>query len=612
MRRLAFVFIVVACGPPARDRDPDGGGGTDGGSVCTDDEFTCFGQILQRCEGGHFVDQQTCPRVCDPSLGCISCLPQVGNTCVDEEVHMCNADGSIGDLVETCTGTESCDGGRCVDLCGDAAVARSYIGCEYWALDLWNAQQVSLLAPFLGTCFEGTPATLPVCWSGQPAGLCDNGTDCSAAPMGFNCQTREVCLFDAQNAPYAIVVANPSLTSTAQVTIATPGGGSGVVNVPPGGVETIFPQMAPLLLPNQSLAWSSIEAKAYHVTSTRPIVAYQFNPLDNVGVFSNDASLLLPVHTYDTKYFVVTQASVMNRPNHHDWGGYVTILAPAPTTVAVTPTAAVKAGLGGAPAIAAGATQMVTLTAGQAWTLEAVGGADLTGTVVESTDGVPFAAFAGHVAAVISTLAAPCCADHLEDQLFPTSTWGKKYAVARTLVRGLEGDKLRIVAQSEDTSISFSPPIASCPTLLAGEWCEVDVSADVEITANHPILVAQFLYSVGSGSVTNPQGDPALAFMVPVEQFRLAYDLLVPSQYRTNFFAIVAPATGPVILDGVNVEAQLTPFGSMSWRAGRVLVEAGPHRLECGGCGVTVGGYDSAVSYLFAGGLNLEQIVIPD
>jgi hypothetical protein len=31
---------------------------------------------------------------------------------------------------------------------------------------------------------------------------------------------------------------------------------------------------------------------AYRVTSELPVVAYQFNPLENVSVFSNDASLL--------------------------------------------------------------------------------------------------------------------------------------------------------------------------------------------------------------------------------------------------------------------------------------------------------------------------------
>src|SRR5690606_38495873 len=40
---------------------------------------------------------------------------------------------------------------------------------------------------------------------------------------------------------------------------------------------------------------SALTRAAYRVRSSVPVVAYQFNPLDNVDVFSNDASLLKPV-----------------------------------------------------------------------------------------------------------------------------------------------------------------------------------------------------------------------------------------------------------------------------------------------------------------------------
>ena len=45
---------------------------------------------------------------------------------------------------------------------------------------------------------------------------------------------------------------------------------------------------------------------AFQLISTSPIVAYQFNPLDNEGVFSNDGSLLLPTHAMDSLYLVMS------------------------------------------------------------------------------------------------------------------------------------------------------------------------------------------------------------------------------------------------------------------------------------------------------------------
>jgi hypothetical protein len=98
---------------------------------------------------------------------------------------------------------------------------------------------------------------------------------------------------------------------------------------------------------------------------------------------------------------------------------------------------------------------------------------------------------------------------------------------------------------------------------------------------------------------------------VPTEQYRSEYILLVPSQYNQSFMSIVAPAGGNVTVDGADVTAQLQPFGSNAYKAGRIPTTAGQHRIACGGgCGVEVYGWSDAVSYMYAAGLDLEQIVI--
>ena len=54
----------------------------------------------------------------------------------------------------------------------------------------------------------------------------------------------------------------------------------------------------------------------------------------------------------------------------------------------------------------------------------------------------------------------------------------------------------------------------------------------------------------------------------------------------------------------------MTAFGG-AWKGGRFEVGPGSHVLTCeDGCGLEVYGYSDAVSYLFAGGLDLKQIVV--
>jgi hypothetical protein len=641
--RSLLLFVVItaaACGPSTRFGVDGGGNNGDGGgngSCNTPNATRCNGLTYQTCTNGNWTDTQTCtqPNVCVATLGCAACDPQLMKFCSGDTVYNCNPDGTVGSMVQQCA-FEACSGGACQDPCGAAAQNRSYIGCEYWPVDLDNAievlgEPISLGGPpscdayTSGTGFTASTPTLQVClMAGGPfgntvEGLCDYGGDCSASP-GTTCSSDQVCTLDAEHSPFAVVVANPDPSASAMVTLSNASGQSTTVMVAPGAVQSIFPQMAGL--PDQSLDNSMLGPKAYKLVSDHPIVAYQFNPLDNVGVFSNDASLLIPSSAYDTNYYTVTYATLARRPMEHDYNGYVTIVASGPgsTTVMVTPTAAVRAGMN-VPAIAKGTTQSFSLNQFDVLNLESVepnptsgDSGDLTGTVITASQ--PVGVFGGTEATGISPPGSSgnCCADHLEDQIFPASTWGKAYAIARSQMRRSEPDLLRIIAQKAGTTVTFNPaPVSgSCGTLNAGQFCDVWIQGDTEVTGSEPIMVGHYIVSVGlSTDTTNPPGDPAIDFAVPTEQFRLNYQFLVPSQYMSNYISLVAPTAGTVALDGNDVTGQLANFGSGTFKGGRVSVNAGPHKLDCPmGCGVEVMGYDGAVSYLFAGGLDLKQIVV--
>jgi hypothetical protein len=120
----------------------------------------------------------------------------------------------------------------------------------------------------------------------------------------------------------------------------------------------------------------------------------------------------------------------------------------------------------------------------------------------------------------------PCCADHLEDMMFPTSTWGKEFAIARSQSRGTnELDVLRIMAQKPNTTVTITPaPVGTCPTLNAGQHCQIKISADTSIIASEPVLIGHYLQSaiwqdpIFGGALGS--GDPSMALAVPTEQYR--------------------------------------------------------------------------------------------
>lgn len=621
------VFILVfslalatGCGPSSHDDGGDNPGADGGGGACpTEGATVCDGNSFQTCQDGEWQVTEQCPILCNNTEGCVECQPGA-NYCDGEDVHSCDADGNEGGVIETCGGGLHCSAGTCADLCEEAVTNRSYVGCEYWPVDLDNALEVhGPPDPLFGSCALYGPDderrnNLDVCVNGndETAGQCDVPGD--SCPTGFNCERTPVCVLDAKGSPFAIVVSNPNGFAV-QVTLETEGGEVQTMPVEPGELRTIYPQQ--MGVPNRSVDYSSISAMAYKLTSDAPVVAYQFNPLDNEGVFSNDGSLLVPRHAFDTGYYAMTWESMRLRPQHNDYNGYVAVVAWTDgTEVEVTPSANVRAGTGGFQAIDAGETRTFTLDAFQVLNLEATGTADLTGTHVRATDpSKTVGVYAGHEAVVIENKPGDCCADHLEEMMFPTSTWGKEYAIARSQSRGMqEADVLRIIAQADGTQVSFSPtPIkGTCPTLDAGEFCTVDIKVDTTISANEPIMVGHYLKSVIRSGIFDAKGsgDPDIALAVPTEQFRSSYTFLVPQDYNKQFISIVAGAGNNVTLDGTDVSDQLAGFGE-AWAGGRIMVAPGAHTLSCTeGCGLEVYGYSDAVSYMFAGGLDLEQIVV--
>ena len=647
MLRWLICLCVASVGCQSSTRN-NGDAGPDAPNECTEEgTHRCTGSSYEICTDHLWVTETDCLQGCIETLGCVACTPNE-RFCKDGNVWLCDENGNPAAVVETCTGVNTCEGGGCVDACANAASNKSYIGCEYWAVDLDNAIEVwgaigedlgmgiTLSPSVCSQVYSGTSVAMDMCFRTQgpkiyTAGACDPASAVGGSPTcptGYACGPQTACASDAQHSPFAIVVSNPQ-TKDVNVTVTGPGGQTMVRVIAAGQVAPIVPQMGGAI-PDQSVNGTTKERRAYKITSDLPIVAYQFNPLDNVNVFSNDASLLIPRTSFDIDYYGMSHATLNRRspaPGKDNYYGYLTVVAwQDGTQIAVTPTTAVQSSTTQAT-IAAGVTTNFTLNAFEVLQLQAAPGVapagDLTGTRIVSTNNTTFGVFGGHEATVFGSATppdtlhtqGPCCADHLEEMMFPSSTWGKTFAIARSQQRSSEPDVLRVLAQKPNTLVTFTPPPATgtCGTLGAGQFCVVKVAVDTEISSTEPILVGHFLESAiwraNNGTVVG-NGDPSMAIAVPIEQFRKSYTILVPAAYSMNYISLAAAATGGVTIDGAPVT--LTPFGNgATHRVARIPVAAGQHTIQCAdGCGVTVYGYSQSVSYMFAGGLDLKAIVI--
>lgn len=517
---------------------------------------------LQKCENRRWKLQQNCAGeglLCNETLGvCTQCIPN-STDCRNGDVVACHADGQSYDIVQTCDKNAgfACVLGACKQLCQDAAETRSNVGCEYWAADLDNAAL---------------------------------GASNNAAAQQF-----------------AVVLSNPQRDVPVQAILSQddgkPGGPSAISvvaqgEVPPGGLRVF--KLGPREVDGSpegefnTGTGTALSRQAYQIKTNFPIVAYQFNPLENANVFSNDASLLKPVSALSPSaigpglapaYVVVGWPQTIARSDNPDvdFGGtelraFLTIVGTRPSTkVKITTTARVIPG-GPVAETPIGGQIEATLDPFDVLNLETGDfNADFTGSFIEA-DG-PLVVFSGSEASdapTFTTLSKRfCCADHLEEQIDPIRTAGTRFVAAhgpsRTRAVSAAGgevevipepDFFRIVAAHEGITTvktSLPPPDDTFTLEHRGAFRELAVTHHFLLTSDAPTALGNVSPSQEAAGIRRglPGGDPSLIVVPPIEQWRSDYVFLTPDKYAFDFITVIAPPDVTVTLDGDPLDANL-------------------------------------------------------
>jgi hypothetical protein len=520
----------------------------------------CAGTQVQRCVdalgGAVYQLADDCGQrgqVCNPDgFVCTPCLPDAGS-CDGLDAYKCDAAGQKPVFQQTCDPDEleGCRQGKCVNLCADARRNRSNVGCEYWPVDLDNARIDDTL---------------------------------NAAAQQF-----------------AVVISNPDPDVTTQVIIdqddSEPGGEPRLAevaraNIPPFSLRVF--KLGPREVdgsPDGTFdtgTHTALTRHAYRVRSNFPVVAYQFNPLENVNVFSNDASLLKPVEALDPgsnaeglMYAVLGWPQTLAVSDDPDTNfssddptnlrAFLTLVGTRQNTHVTVKTTTRILGGGSIEPTEAGGELKLTLNPFDVANLETDGfNADFTGSIVSAD--APVVAFSGSEASDAPYFSAlrdrQCCADHLEEQLDHVRTAGRHFVatVSPNRAQAIEaaGAEIGVQAQAEyfrviatsdrPTQVTTSLDGAQHQIALQGLGDFVDLSSTHHflIDSDGPVAVSSVSPSQEDANIPNalPGGDPSLIIVPPIEQFRNNYVFLTPDKYGFDFVRIIAPLGAEVALDG--------------------------------------------------------------
>lgn len=652
------------------------------GFVPVGDNFdgTCVTQV---CEQGGAGPQ------CKPP----ACLPGAQRCLNAATQQVCTGVGAWSDV--TCSSqpnmgpTAECLNGACIDECGEAVRARSYFGCEYWSAITDNS---------LDRLFKGGTTT------GQ--GTADSDFVFVVTNQSALAANVEVWRY-VGSAPVRVksvtVPGRTDPTTRGLVKIPVPWQSISPDATPTGDANTGRARYAYRLTSTRPVTvyqFNPIDAvKVTSKSCTAPVgtndcACNEYGDFNSVscfidgstsgvcaqtangkrcsyGTYSNDASLLLPAHILGTSYVAVTpgHAHIIDKSTNPNTqlprSSQITIIATQDNTqVTVKASGVTKASVTGTAvaAMTAGQTSVFTLqsyevlqlssatagadlectnyTGGSSWCRKAN---DLTGSVI--TTDKPVAVFGSNPCLNVPWSRSAC--DHVEEQVFPFSTWGRNFVAVpsnplrlnnNTFSTNPPPDHFKIVAGAT-TTLTLTPPPAAADVLLplnctsgnlqsntctlaGGSFVEFKSVRPFTVSASNPIAVAQFFPGQGtvSGLPTDPQqGDPSMVLLPPVEQWRSRYTVLASTGLKDNYLGLSIDSSKvlSVKVDGVNVTGFTTiagtPFMTRNWP-----VTTGTHTIEVTpasgqqtvpGAGVTVYGYDAYVSYGYTGGLDLTTIV---
>ncbi|NQW29822.1 MAG: IgGFc-binding protein [Ignavibacteria bacterium] len=305
------------------------------------------------------------------------------------------------------------------------------------------------------------------------------------------------------------------------------------------------------------------ERLAVHVTADTAIAVYGLNSRYQ----TTETFLGLPVSVLGTSYRAVGYTKLAM-----DLLSAFSIIATEDDTkIEIEPTTMLSTGFG------PGQVMKLTLRKGDVYTVtakwESIGPSDLTGSKITANKKI--AVFSGHNCAYVPPKVDAC--NHLIEQLPPITAWGKHYYLG--MLRERSKYTYRVVASEDNTRVFEDAKLVA--VLKAGEFYEnLNVSKHIQVTADKPILVAQY----SQGFKVDNVGDPMMLLVSPTQQFLNEYRFATPINGDWHHYInVVAPVgtINDIRLNGRRLDSSLfKSFGESRYVIAQIAIPYGTHVIR--------------------------------
>ena len=457
--------------------------------------------------------------------------PGVGTQCSSNLHDILDDQGNV---VMTCPADQGCIGATCVPACEAAAASQGSVGCDFVVATpaFYAADAPPCFAAFIANNWPASAAVT----------ISRDGVTYSASTIG------------------RVPIGTPDATTWPAIPpsgVASLGVGVLFLSSDPTSVN-FTPLTCPITPAVDTVAGSAVFTaigasqtglgKAWHITTSVPVSAYDILPYGGASSYLPSAELLLPTTAWGTNYVAVAPTPTADS----GWGQL--LAAQDNTTVMVSPSVVLPSGPGITTAPPK-TTTTFSLNARDSIQWQD-GVLDITGSIITSDKPVAFTGGAGYLCLTSATSPQGGGCDSAHQQVPPVAALGSLYVAPPYATRRAdlqpESIRYRLVGTVAGTQLTYDPAVPGAPTTIAvGQVVEFEAIGPFTIKgqdAMHPFYVAQYMSGCLVTSGSRPGGDGCLGDeefvnILPPAQWLSSYVFFTDPTYTTTNLVVVRKAT---------------------------------------------------------------------